>query len=329
MNGFVRHTPLLLTLLVAAACAGRPPSTPAPQPADGAAAPYRIVDADAGRTLDVAGLADRAAADDVVFFGEQHDDAGTHRLQHALLDALAARGDDVVLSLEMFERDVQPVLDDYLAGRISEEEFLAGARPWPNYATDYRPLVELARGRGWPVVAANVPRRYAALVASGGLDTLLALPAAEREAYIARDIDCPRDAYYERFLQAMGGHAGAGEASAAMERYYQAQCIKDETMAESIVAARERWPGALVVHMTGAFHSDFGHGIPARVERRAPGTRMLILTGIPAGDLARPPVDENRGRADVLLFTNPGANPAEPPQSADVEPAETATREST
>ncbi len=306
MNRIVRHTPLLLTILVAAACAGRAPSMPAPRPADEAAAPYRIVDADAGRTLDVAGLAERAAEVDVVFFGEQHDDAGTHRLQHALLDALAARGDDVVLSLEMFERDVQSALDNYLAGRISEEEFLAGARPWPNYAADYRPLVELARERGWPVVAANVPRRYAAMVAAGGLDTLQALPAAERDAHIARDIDCPRDAYHDRFLQAMGIHPGAGEASAAMERYYLAQCVKDETMAESIVAARERWPGALVVHVTGAFHSDFGHGIPARIERRTPGTRILILTGIPTADLARPPIEENRGRADVLLFTAGG-----------------------
>jgi len=305
MNGFFRHAPLLLTLLVGAACAGRAPSAPVPAPADAAPA-YRIVDPDAGRALDVAELAGRAAAADVVFFGEQHDDAGTHRLQYALLDALAGRRDLVVLSLEMFERDVQPALDDYLAGRISEEEFLASARPWSNYATDYRPLVELARERGWPVVAANVPRRYAAMVAAGGLDTLRVVPEAEREAYIARDIECPRDAYHDRFLEAMGVHPGAGHASDAVERYYLAQCLKDETMAESIVAARERWPAALIVHVTGAFHSDFGHGIPARVERRAPGTRILILTGIPTADLARPPVEENRDRADVLLFTAGG-----------------------
>ncbi|MFO1029455.1 MAG: ChaN family lipoprotein [Planctomycetota bacterium] len=37
----------------------------------------------------------------------------------------AARAEaQVVLSMEMFERDVQPVLDDYLAGRIDEGEFL-------------------------------------------------------------------------------------------------------------------------------------------------------------------------------------------------------------
>ncbi|HEX7118198.1 MAG TPA: ChaN family lipoprotein [Longimicrobiales bacterium] len=301
-----RRAPIPFALLAAAACAAGGPSAPAP-PAPGAAlAPHRVVDAEAGRPLDLRALAGRAAAADVVFFGELHDDAGTHRVQHALLAALAERRDTVVLSLEMFERDVQPVLDDYLAGRITEERFLAAARPWPNYATDYRPLVALARARGWPVVAANVPRRYAAMVAAGGLDTLRTLPAAERAAFIAREIACPRDAYFERFLAAMGGHAGAG-ADAAMVRYYHAQCVKDETMAESIVAARSRWPGALVLHVTGAFHSDFGQGIPARVARRAPATRVLLVTGVPVEDLDQLPVRQNRERADVLVFTRDGA----------------------
>ena len=47
--------------------------------------------------------------------------------------------------------------------------------------TDYRPLVELARERGWLVVAANVPRRYASMVAAEGW-TARVVPTAEREA---------------------------------------------------------------------------------------------------------------------------------------------------
>ena len=82
---------------------------------------------------------------DVVFVGEQHDDPNTHRLERALLEGIARRRSDVVVSLEMFERDVQKRLDDYLAGRVTEEDFLKEARPWPRYATDYRPLVEFAK----------------------------------------------------------------------------------------------------------------------------------------------------------------------------------------
>ncbi len=104
----------------------------------------------------------------------------------------------MTVSLEMFERDVQPSLDAYLGGTISEEEFLKASRPWPRYATDYRPLVEFAKDRAWPVVAANVPRRYAADIAKTGIASLSALPTAER-ALSPADLQCPQDAYFDRF----------------------------------------------------------------------------------------------------------------------------------
>lgn len=264
-----------------------------------------IVDTESGAESDFDAIVERAAAAEVVYFGELHDDVGTHQLQLALLEALAGRRDDVILSLEMFERDVQPLLDDYLAGRIGEAEFLAAARPWSNYPTDYRPLVEFARERGWPVLAANVPRPLAARVAREGLQVLDSLPAEER-ALVAREISCPRDDYHARFVETMGTHPGLDEAM--VMRFYEAQCIKDETMAESIVAALAARPGALVVHMNGSFHSDYGDGVPARVTRRRPGSRTLLLTGLPLTETDGPtstelPIAEHRDRADYLLFT--------------------------
>src|SRR6516165_549009 len=78
-------------------------------------------------------LADLARAD-VIFLGEQHDDPNTHRLELAVLEGLTRRHVPLVLGLEMFERDAQPVVDQYLAGTITEEQFLAASRPWPRYA---------------------------------------------------------------------------------------------------------------------------------------------------------------------------------------------------
>lgn len=117
-------------------------------------------------------MLDRLSRADVVFFGEQHDDPETHRAEAETLDAICRLGRPVVLSLEMFERDVQPVLDDYLAGRIGESEFFARTRPWANYTAGYRRLVELARARHWPVVAANVPRPLASAVGRKGMAAL-------------------------------------------------------------------------------------------------------------------------------------------------------------
>jgi hypothetical protein len=195
-------------------------------------------------------LADLARSD-IVFVGEQHDDPNTHRIERAILEGLARRRTSIALALEMFERDVQSALDDYTRARLSEEEFLKASRPWPRYATDYRPLLEFARAHNWPIVAGNVPRRYASQVAKNGLSAIDTLPPHER-ALVARQIQCPVDDYFKRFGEAMGQHpasharADASPASKTeaeqkeaerretMNRLYQAQCIKDETMAESV-----------------------------------------------------------------------------------------------
>ncbi len=277
--------------------------------------PQRVWDARAGRFSDFETLAARASAAEVVFVGERHDDPATHRAQLALLEAIARRRGGVVLSLEMFERDVQPALDGYLAGRTAEAAALAASRPWPRYATDYRPMVELARERRWPVLAANVPRRIASRVARGGLSALDSLPAEER-AFAAADVRCPRDAYRARFAKAMEGMGGHGapqpDADAALERMYAAQCIKDETMAESIVRTLEAAPaGTLVVHLNGGFHSDFRQGVVDRMLRRRRGARVVTVQVVPVADLDAVDVREHRRRADFVVFVPaPPAGPA-------------------
>ncbi|MEW5927872.1 MAG: ChaN family lipoprotein [Gemmatimonadota bacterium] len=295
-----RASAAALALLAALAAAPLPARTPADS------VPHRVYDARAGRWADFAALADSVAAADVAFVGEQHGDAATHRLQRALLEALAARGERVVVAMEMFERDVQPLLDRYLAGEAAESAFVAGSRPWPNYAADYRPLVEFARERGWPVVAGNVPRRIASAVSRRGPDTLASLSPAER-AWVAARRECPRDAYHARFAEQMRAHPVPGTAeqqTAATERFYLAQCAKDETMAESAARARERHgPGALVVHFNGAFHTDRRLGIVPRLERRAPGARVVVVSAVPVADLEQVDPAEFRDRGDFILFT--------------------------
>lgn len=288
--------------LLASACGtrggvevGAPPA--AAGDARTALARARVYDARRDATIALATLFDTLARADVVFIGERHDDAATHRLELAVLEALAARGRPVVLALEMFERDVQPLLDAYLAGRASEAELLAGARPWPNYATDYRPLVEFARAHDWPVIASNVPRPLAALVARGGLAVLDTLPAARR-AHAAAELRCPDDAYRAKFVAAMRGmpghdavaaHGAADSASASAEsallqRFYESQCVKDETMAESV--ARAVRAGATVVHVNGAFHSDERLGTVTRLVRRRPEARVVVVATVPGGAAA-------------------------------------------
>ncbi len=276
---------------------------------------HRVYDSGRKRVTDFEAMVAKLATFDVVFLGEQHDDPRTHALEAAVLEGVARRrSGPIVLALEMFERDVQLTLDAYLAGSLAETEFLAKARPWPNYANDYRPMVEYARANQWPVVAGNIPRRIASAVGRKGLIALDSLDATER-SFAARDIACPRDKYWERFRATMGDMSGHGpprpaeEIEATVWRIYEAQCIKDETMGESIAATRKT-TNALVIHANGSFHSDYHYGTVARAKRRLPGARIAVVTFVPVADLDKIDGKANRKLGNFVVFTLATPKPA-------------------
>jgi uncharacterized iron-regulated protein len=249
-----------------------------------------------GQPVSFDALVEELARRDVVFLGEDHDNPTGHRLQLKILEALHRRRPDIILSLEMFERDTQGVLDDYLRGRIDEKEFLKHSRPWSTYKTFYRPLVEFAKTNTLDVVAANVPRRIAADASKG--KTLI---QADR-LFVPRETTSPKDAYYERFFEIMSGHGGTLE-DGAMERFYRSQCLKDDAMAEAITDGLAQKPHRrpLVVHLCGKFHSDYGQGTALRVLTRRPLLQVGIVTMEPTADVLKFDPKEHLGRAHFLL----------------------------
>ncbi|MSO50672.1 MAG: ABC transporter permease [Acidobacteria bacterium] len=267
--------------------------------------PHRVFDSARGQFSDFESMMVALAKADIVFVGEQHDDPHTHRLERAILEGLARRRGDVIVSLEMFERDVQSRLDQFRLGQLAEADFLAASRPWPRYATDYKPLVDFAVAHEWPVIAANIPRPFASEISKAGLDLLAGKPALEK-AWFAADWQCPTDdEYYRRFKEVMGTHAGAAE----VDRFYASQCLKDETMAESIAlgwsAAAAAKPGTrpLVVHYNGAFHSDYGLGTASRVRRRLPAAHTVGVSVVPIANLDAIVHGAHEKKGDFIVFT--------------------------
>ena len=315
------RTVLTACLLAASAWGGRADASGAalgshaqtPAPAQSPApvyVPHRVYDTSRKTFSDFEMMAADLARADAVLVGEQHDSPNTHVLERAMLEGLARRRVAVTVSLEMFERDVQALLDNYVRGTSAEADFLKGSRPWPRYASDYRPLVEFARSQQWPVVAANVPRRIASEVAKNGRAAVDSLSADDRQL-AATDLQCPRDAYFDRFAEQMGEHSSStptGAPGERAERYYWAQCLKDETMAESIataVAKQQGRPG-VVVHVTGAFHIDFGGGTVERVRRRLTDRRVVTVSIVALENTdidAVLPAGDDLKRADYLLYT--------------------------
>jgi uncharacterized iron-regulated protein len=218
-----------------------------------------------------------AASDfaDVLYLGEEHGNPSGHRLEAELVALVHRRGGarPVALSLEMFERDVQGVLDEYLADTIREKDLLSDARPWPNYMSDYRPLIEYAKAHGLPVLAANAPKRYVNRVGRLGSAGLDGLSHAAMGWLAPRPLPSASAAYAAKFEAAMGDlgqHGGPG--------LLAAQVLRDATMAHAIDAYLGAHPGALVVQVNGKFHSEGHLGVPEQLRRYRPAVRQLVVT---------------------------------------------------
>lgn len=258
----------------------------------GAASAAQFSDADSGKELNAAQLAQRLQKYDVVFFGEFHDQGEIHAAEAELLQAMhKLQGDKLALSMEMFEADNQDKLDKFLADDLSEEDFLATSRPWPRYKTDYAPLVNFAKEQKMPVLAANVPRFLAAHVAKNNGSV-----AGIEEQYLQflpKHTYAPEGAYKDKFYAQMTSpEAPMKMPPQRLTAVYAAQCLKDDKMAESIAAFSDAHKEMQILHINGCFHSDAHLGTTQKLEALRPKLKVAVITPLerkqkgvqPAGD---------------------------------------------
>ena len=236
---------------------------------------YRIVDSRTGKTLSLQQMANELKKYDLIFFGEDHDNATLHKLERELVPLLDTKR-ELILSLEMFERDVQSDLDAYIENWLTEDEFLAKSRPWSNYQDDYRPLIEYAKQKKITVIAANIPRSIAGKMARTGPDFTDTLPEEDKK-WLPNKISYPDDSYKKAFLETLE-NMHSPMMNNNPDWLYQAQCLKDETMAESIVNALKIKPKARVLHFNGDFHSRYFSGTVSRVQEILPKMKIAVIS---------------------------------------------------
>ncbi|EIF2702493.1 TPA: ChaN family lipoprotein [Vibrio alginolyticus] len=209
---------------------------------------------------------------DVILIGEWHTHAGVHRFQTDMLKQLTSYDRSLALSMEQFTRDKQPVVDAYLRGEIGEQYLMKQANAWPNYESDYRPLVEFAKQKNLPIIAANAPKSIVRCIGRQGLDYINKLDDDQR-MFIAQAINTGSSPYKEKFMASM--HHGKPEQT---EKQFAAQVTWDETMAESIVSYLDDNPGAQIVHVAGKFHTEQGLGTAASILSRNPSLKVVVIS---------------------------------------------------
>jgi uncharacterized iron-regulated protein len=306
-------------VLVIALPADAQDSTPGVGDSAYVAGEYRVFTG-AGEPASIDDIVAAMADYQVVFVGEAHDDPTGHMLEAELLkrayESYGAPGsnDDaprpVALSLEFFQSDAQPIIDEYLAGLITEKAFRTDSRPWPRYETDYRSMIEFSKENGVSVIAANAPRRYATRVTQHGRESLKDLSPEALASLAPLPYGQPSDAYRSQWIQIItevmqeeGMKCGVPveeiEAEDGVEvkarapvgahgnmgNQLHSQVLWDATMAYWISQHLEQQPDALVLHMVGGFHVERGTGTPEHLEAYRPGTSRMIVVLQPVEDV--------------------------------------------
>jgi len=259
---FSRTPRCALALITAAAVV----ATPAP--VRSACAPVGEWTIPGGGRVAAQEILSRAAREQVVLLGEQHDNADHHRWQLQTISGLAALHPKIVLGFEMFPRRVQPALDRWVAGELSETEFFKSSdwqRVWGYEATLYLPLFHFARLNRIPMFALNVEREFVRTVGAKGME---AVPADKREG--VSEPAPATELYVERLFAVYSEHPDKGSTPARSDpefgRFVDAQLVWDRAMAQALAEAAARNPGALVVGVMGSSHITYGDGVPHQLQ---------------------------------------------------------------
>jgi uncharacterized iron-regulated protein len=231
---------------------------------------------------------------DIVLFGELHNNPICHWLQLELtIDLFEDKKNNLILGAEMFEADKQIILDEYLNNWITDKHFKDEGKPWTNYDTDYKPLVDFAKKNQLKFIATNIPRRYASIVSKKGAEGLEPL-SAEAKKWIAPmpiefDLTLPA---YSNMRNMMGKEIS--------DNFLKAQAIKDATMAHFILKNWEK--GKCFLHYNGAYHSDNFESIVWYLKKQNPNLKIVTISTSEQKNIQNVEKD-NQNKADFMIVT--------------------------
>jgi uncharacterized iron-regulated protein len=249
-----------------------------------------------GKAVKYKDLKSESLAGNVVLFGEYHDNPIVHWLQLELTqDAFAQHGTNLMLGFEMFEQDQQAVLNRYVKGAFPEKSLKDSLRLWPNYETDYAPLIEFAKTKKLACIADNIQRKYGSLMFKKGRAAFDTLPPSILQQMADPQFVIDTNLSQYRALKAMVSHMPAGSGGSYL---LESQAFKDATMAKFILSNINST--SFFIHYNGAYHSDFYQGIMWYLLKSKPDLRITTISTVTQSDI-NSLEKEHLGRADFII----------------------------
>ncbi len=260
---------------------------------------YKIYDVKKQKAVSIDDIVKDLAATNVLFFGEEHNDSIGHYLEATIFKKIAeVYPGKLALTMEMFHTDVQPVINEYLTGVISEKNFIKEGRAWNNYK-DYKPMIELAKANKLDVIGGNGAARYSNAVTKSGLNVLKELPENSKQFFAPLPIDTATGRYHDKFIETLGGH------SMGPMKIYQTQNFWDATMAWSIAKYLKSNKDKKIFQVNGRFHSDEKLGTLAKLNAYSPKLKILNISCFSADDFDNPDWAKYTNLGDYVIVTNP------------------------
>ena len=242
----------------------------------------------------------------VVLLGEQHDIAEHHRWQLQTISALFALHENIVLGFEMFPRRTQPALDQWVAGDLSETEFLEQSdwsKVWGYDSALYMPLFHFARINRIPMLALNIDRSAVRTASKKGLSQMtseerqgVSIPAKASDDYLAL------------LANTFSGHGHKEDEDKKtiketlkdeqFLRFVDAQQLWDRAMAEQLASAAHSDSSPLVIGIMGTGHIVERFGVPHQLADLGINKTRVLLPGNP-----NIPCDEITARTADGIFS--------------------------
>lgn len=278
------------------------------------------------RTMPNEDVINRAAAAQVVLMGETHVMKDHHRWHLQTVAQIYLKNPDMVLGLEAFPRRVQGALDRWVAGELTEQEFLDQSE-WQTvwrYDPDlYMPLFQFARMNAIPMVALNVDRQIISQISELGWD------AAQKSISVDFTKGKAPDAGYIEILKNVFGQHDNGRKKSAeplstennsdFARFVDVQVTWDRAFAHAIANTLSQHQGKgrepVMVNIIGRGHTDYGFGVSHQLEDLGMDDTVLLSPWddfrkcadlMPEG---QPPV------ADAVFGTLGGMEQIDPPKA--------------
>lgn len=248
---------------------------------------WKPVAIDGNKQISFPELMQRLQSKRVVFVGETHDRYDHHINQLLILRALHRQNPNIGIGVEWFQQSFQPVLNNYLAGKITEDQLLEQTDYYNRWRYDFRmlrPILEYAKANKLPVIALNAPAELTSKVGMQGLESL----SKTERAQLPAEITPAAGSYLNKLRQVFADHAhGQGQ----FENFAMVQRIWDETMAANIVQFLQANEKSRMIVFAGSGHVSAKAAIPNDVSRRLPKTSKATIHSVDVRERLNDEVD--------------------------------------